>query len=67
MDTIWRYHDISLKNRLKIEDYTISTSDLLLSKRQIHRINEKDIRDILTILKDIPGGEEDVKGIINTR
>jgi len=60
-------HDISLKNRLKIEDYTISISDLLLSKMQIHSINEKDIRDILTILKDIPGGEEDVKGIINTR
>jgi hypothetical protein len=58
-------HDINLRDRLMIEDYTISVSDLLLSKLQIFRINEKDIRDILTIVKDLPISEEDKKGTIN--
>lgn len=63
IDTFRMDHDISLKNRLIIEDYTISISDLLLSKIQIHSINEKDIRDILTILKDIPSGKDEKGGI----
>ncbi len=59
-------HDvIDLKNRLKIEKYTISLSDILLTKLQIHKINEKDIRDILTILKDVPYGVEDKPGVVN--
>jgi hypothetical protein len=58
-------HDIDLRGRLNIEDYTISVSDLLLSKLQIHRINEKDIRDILTVMKDLPAGQSDARGVIN--
>ncbi|WEU39829.1 MAG: hypothetical protein OdinLCB4_004990 [Candidatus Odinarchaeum yellowstonii] len=59
-------HDvIDLANRLNFEKYTISLSDILLTKLQIHEINEKDIRDTLTILKDIPYGLEDKPGIVN--
>lgn len=59
-------HDvIDLKSRLDLEKYTISLSDILLTKLQIHEINEKDIRDILTILKDIPDGVEDKPGVVN--
>ncbi len=59
-------HDvIDLKSRLNLEKYTIPLSDILLTKLQIHEINEKDIRDILTILKDIPYGEEDKPGFVN--
>jgi hypothetical protein len=65
MNTFRMDHDIDLRGRLAIEEYTISVSDLLLSKLQIHRINEKDIRDILTVMKDLPAGRNDARGTIN--
>ncbi|MFX1404454.1 MAG: DUF6036 family nucleotidyltransferase [Promethearchaeota archaeon] len=65
LDTFEMEHSIDLKHRLRVEPYTISISDLLLSKLQIHRLNEKDVRDILTIIKDIPQGNTDERGIIN--
>ncbi|MEM2109421.1 MAG: hypothetical protein QW327_02930, partial [Candidatus Odinarchaeota archaeon] len=66
MDKFDMDHDvIDLKERLNIEKYTISLSDLLLTKIQIHKINEKDVRDILTILKDIPYGYKDQPGVVN--
>lgn len=61
-------HDvIDLKNRLHIEKYTISLSDILLTKIQIHEINEKDIRDILTLFKDCDIGEDDAPGTLNLK
>ena len=65
LDTFEMEHSIDLKHRLRIEPYTISISDLFLTKLQIHRLNEKDVRDILTILKDIPQGTTDEPGILN--
>ncbi|MFX1566353.1 MAG: DUF6036 family nucleotidyltransferase [Promethearchaeota archaeon] len=65
LDTFEMEHSIDLKHRLTIEPYTISISDLLLTKLQIHRLNEKDVRDILTLIKDIPQGTTDEPGIIN--
>ena len=67
LGTLRMEHDLSLKNRLNIEDYTISVSDLLLSKLQIYEINEKDARDTLAIVKDLPLGGEDEKGVINVK
>jgi hypothetical protein len=67
LDTFRMEHDVVLKNRLTIEDYTISISDILVTKLQIYTMNEKDLRDILTIVKDIPLGEEDKSGIINMK
>ncbi|MBU7032317.1 MAG: nucleotidyltransferase family protein [Theionarchaea archaeon] len=58
-------HDWDLSHRLGIEQYTLPLSDLLLTKLQICKINEKDIRDIITILKDSSIGEEDSPNIIN--
>ena len=52
-------HDISLERRLELEPYTLSLSDLLLTKLQIFRLNEKDLRDIVTILADTEVGEQD--------
>lgn len=67
LDFLKMEHDIDLRERLSIEDYTISISDLLLSKIQIFELNDKDVRDILTIVKDLPLGEEDEKGVINVK
>lgn len=67
LDTFRMEHDVVLKDRLTIEDYTISISDILITKLQIYTMNEKDLRDILTIVKDVSLGEEDKSGMINKR
>jgi len=67
LDIFRMEHDVVLKDRLALEDYTISISDILITKLQIYTMNEKDLRDILTIVKDVPLGEEDKSGIINVR
>ena len=58
-------HDWDLSRRVHVEQYTLPLSDLLLTKLQICKINEKDIRDSITILKDSVLGEEDTPTIIN--
>jgi hypothetical protein len=67
MNTFKMDHDIDLRKRLHIDEYTISVSDLLISKLQIAKINEKDIRDILTIFMDTELGDTDVGNRINVR
>ena len=58
-------HEISLERRLEIEPYTLPLADLLLTKLQIFRLNEKDLRDIVTLLADTEVGEQDGPGMIN--
>ena len=65
LDTFRMDHDIALTRRLEIEPYTISLSDLLLTKLQIFRLEEKDLRDIVTLLSDAEVGEEDAPGLID--
>lgn len=60
-------HDIALAGRLEIEPYTVSLSDLMLTKLQIFRLEEKDLRDIVTLLGDSGVGDEDGPGVINAR
>jgi hypothetical protein len=67
LDTFRMDHDIALARRLEIEPYTVSLSDLLLSKLQIYRLNQKDMRDIVTLLADLEVGDEDAPGLINGR
>jgi hypothetical protein len=58
-------HDWDLSHRLYIEMYTLPLSDLLLTKLQICKINEKDIQDSITLLKDTTIGKEDAPNVIN--
>ncbi|MGD2248066.1 MAG: hypothetical protein PVF58_06640 [Candidatus Methanofastidiosia archaeon] len=58
-------HDWDLSNRLHLEEYTLPVSDLLLMKVQICKINEKDIQDIMTMLKDSQIGEKEASHTIN--
>lgn len=67
LDTFRMDHDIALARRLEIEPYTVSLSDLLLTKLQIFRLEEKDLRDIVTLLGDAEVGEKDTPGLINGR
>jgi hypothetical protein len=52
LDVFRMCHTLHLGDRLALDDYTIPISDLLLTKLQVVEINEKDIRDLIAILKD---------------
>jgi hypothetical protein len=65
LDKLQMEHDINLRDRLDIEENTISVSDLLISKLIIKNLNEKDYRDIITLVKDLPLGHEDTPKTIN--
>lgn len=65
LDRLTFEHTIDLRGRLEIEEFTISVSDLLLSKLSIARLNEKDFRDIITLLKERPFASQDLRGTVN--
>jgi hypothetical protein len=65
LDFIDIEHFINLKDRLEIEEDTLSVTDLLLIKATISRLNEKDVRDIVTMVKDLDVGADDTPGLIN--
>ena len=67
LDVLRMEHDIDLRDRLDIEKNTISVSDILVTKLIIAKMNEKDYRDIITIVKDLPLGEEDAPETINLK
>lgn len=52
LDFFQMSHVLPLKERLELEDWTISLTDLLLTKLQIAEINQKDILDITLLFLD---------------
>ncbi len=65
LDTFKMDHAIDLSDRLDLEDYTITVSDVLLTKLQMANLNEKDERDILTLLQNLELGTSDDPGAID--
>ena len=56
-------HPITLAGRLELDSPTLPVADLLLSKLQIVKINEKDIIDAILLVLEHPlaeGGDDDV-------
>ena len=45
-------HELDFKRRVGLDRYTIPLTDLLLTKIQIVKVNEKDLKDIVAILED---------------
>lgn len=64
LDLFEMCHKFNFKDRLEIEKYTISLADMLATKLQIVELNEKDIKDILSLLTDYDVGDID-SGTIN--
>ena len=56
-------HIIPLTGRLEVDRPTIPIAELLLSKLQIVRINEKDVVDVILLLLDHPIGSGDADTI----
>jgi hypothetical protein len=47
-------HDVDVRGRLDIDDYAISPVDALIAKLQIGKINQKDVHDVIALVKDVP-------------
>ncbi len=58
-DKLEMCHTISFKGRLEAEKITLPLAELLLEKLQIVKINEKDIKDIIVLLRSHEIGETD--------
>ena len=59
LDVMRMDHDVDVRGRLEIDDYAISPVDTLIAKLQIGRINQKDVHDVIGLLKDLPLHEDD--------
>lgn len=61
-DKLEMCHTINLSNRLELDYPTIPLADLLLEKLQIVNINEKDLKDLILILRahDVGYGNKEV-------
>jgi hypothetical protein len=59
-------HPIDYRNRLEIDPYSVSLTDLLLQKLQIVQINDKDLKDAMLLLLAAPVGEVD-NGMVNVK
>lgn len=64
-DDLSMCHKIHLRERLKIDDFTIPLADLLLEKMQIVKINEKDVKDVIILLKEHVVGMNENKETID--
>ena len=54
VDVMRMDHDVDVRDRLDIDDYAVSPVDALIAKLQIGKINQKDVHDVIALLKDVP-------------
>ncbi len=65
VETFEMCHTFDFSKRLLLDDKTLPLADLLVTKLQIIEINEKDYKDIASLLLDHPLSEKDEKESIN--
>jgi hypothetical protein len=63
LDELQMCHTIDLRKRLQHDNPTIPLADLLLEKMQIVKINEKDLKDSIVLLREHPVGDGEVETI----
>jgi len=71
-DTLSFSHDVPFgkkpgKGRLELDFPTVTPTDLLLEKLQIHEINEKDLIDLIVLLRSHEYSDQDEKDKINSK
>lgn len=57
-------HTLDFRKRLQLDSVTIPVTDLLLTKLQIVRITDKDVRDVIAILEDHEVTSENFKEVL---
>jgi hypothetical protein len=65
LDVFEMCHKFNFKDRLEIDQYTISLADMLATKLQIVEINQKDLKDIVSMFIDHDVGTSDAPEVIN--
>jgi hypothetical protein len=60
-------HKFDFRDRLRIDDFAISVSDLLMTKLQVVELTEKDLKDIIAIFLDCQIGHTDKGKTINAK
>lgn len=65
LDVFVMCHKFNFKDRLELDQYTISLADMLTTKLQIVKINEKDVKDIISMFVDHDVGTSDAPELIN--
>jgi len=65
LDVFEMCHKFNFKDRLEIDQYTISLADMLATKLQIVEINQKDLKDIVSMFVDHDVGTGDAPELIN--
>jgi hypothetical protein len=65
LDIFEMCHRFDLRDRLNIDQVTLSLADLVATKLQVFKANEKDFKDLITILVDHDVGSSDGKELIN--
>jgi len=65
LDSFEMCHKIDLKERLTLEPLTLTMADLLATKLQIFKTNEKDFKDIIAILLDHEVTDSDKRDAVN--
>jgi hypothetical protein len=63
LDAFEMCHKLDLKDRLELDEYTIPLADLLMSKLQMVKFTERDVRDTIAIIKDHDLGTGDPEKI----
>jgi len=58
-------HRFDFRSRLQIEDFSISLSDLLMTKLQVIDIEQRDYKDIVCMLMDHELGDSDAQDALN--
>ena len=65
LDVMRMDHDVDVRGRLAIDPYAISPVDTLLTKLQIGEMADKDVHDVIALLKDLPLSGKDDNATIN--
>ena len=65
-DELEMSHTISFKGRLELDYPTITLADLLLEKMQIVQLNEKDVKDVIVLLREHGVGDNE-KETVNSK
>lgn len=58
---------LDFRGRLEIDPYTISLTDLFITKIQVVKMDEKDFHDLFSLFRDHKIGVDDREGVINAR
>ena len=58
---------LDFRGRLGIDPYTVSLTDLFVTKMQVVKMDEKDFHDLFSLFRDNKIGVDDREGVINAR